>query len=180
MEKVWAGWWEKGEWLSPTFRPPRLWPARLWKRFAECFAIAPPWAGERLVAAFTFHSPRLWPARLWKRFTECFAIAPPWVRARGAHCKTVCTRSVSHPLVLPLTRGLRGRAPRQWHSIRLARRRPSPKAPRQWRCIRFALGRCAAVLQCAPCARTKGRGTLRIRQSASKDGAVGEWAGKGL
>ena len=46
--------------------------------------------------------------------------------------------------------------------------------------LRFAFGLCAAVLQCAPRARTKGRGMLRIRQSASKDGAVGERAGKGL
>ncbi len=42
------------------------------------------------------------------------------------------------------------------------------------------LDRAHAVLQCAPRARTKGRGVLRIRQSASKDGAVEDRAGKGL
>ena len=64
---------------------------------------------ERLGAeALTFHSPSLCPARLWKRFAECFANSPPWVRARGAHCKTVCTRSVSYPSALPLARSRRG------------------------------------------------------------------------
>ena len=45
----------------------------------------------------------------------------------------------------------------------------SPKAPRLWHCIGFAFSMCAAVLQCAPRARTKGRVMLRIRQSASKN-----------
>ena len=57
--------------------------------------------------SLTFRSPRLWPARFWKRLAECFANALPLVRARGAHCKTVCTRSVSNPLTMPLARGLR-------------------------------------------------------------------------
>jgi len=35
--------------------------------------------------------------------------------------------------------------------------------------LRFAFDLCAAVLQCAPRARTKGRGVLRTWQSASKD-----------
>ena len=30
-----------------TFRSPRLWPARLWKRLAECFANALPWVRAR-------------------------------------------------------------------------------------------------------------------------------------
>ena len=37
----------KGQWLSLTFPLPRLWPARLWKRLAEHFAIAPPWVRAR-------------------------------------------------------------------------------------------------------------------------------------
>ena len=45
----------------------------------------------------------------------------------------------------------------------------SPKVPRHWHCIGFAFSMCAAVLQCAPRARTKGRVMLRIRQSASKN-----------
>ena len=112
--------------------------------------------------------PRLWPARFWKRFAKCFANAPPWVRARGAHCKTVCTRSVSNPSARPLARGLRG-APANEMAFALPEGPHSTKALRQWIHDSFALGPCAAVLQCAPRARTKGRGMLRIRQSASKD-----------
>ena len=48
-------------------------------------------------------------------------------------------------------------------------KRARPRLCYQWHCIGFAFGLCAAVLQCAPRARTKGRGMLRIRLSASKD-----------
>ena len=48
-------------------------------------------------------------------------------------------------------------------------KRARPRRCYQWHCIGFAFGLCAAVLQCAPRARTKGRGMLRIGQSASKD-----------
>ena len=48
------------------------------------------------------------------------------------------------------------------------RARP-PDAPRHWHFIGFAFGMCAAVLQCAPRARTQGREKLRTRQSASKN-----------
>ncbi len=32
---------------APTFHPPRLWPCRFWKRFAECLANALPWVRAR-------------------------------------------------------------------------------------------------------------------------------------
>ena len=96
--------------------------------------------------ARSFLSPRPRPARLWKRFAKCFAIAPPWRgKFRGDRSPfphQACGRAVfgsALPRALPLLR-----------------------------------------LGCAHGARTKGRGMLRIRQSASKDGAVEEWAGKGL
>ena len=128
------------------------------KRLTKCLAIALPWAGERLVEAPSFRLPRSWPARFWKRLTKCLAIALPWVRARGAHCKTASRLADGEAIALPFvvgTRmgsGSRGRSPsRKRHRVGLA----------------FVL--CAAVLPCAPRARTKGRGMLRIRQSASKN-----------
>ena len=75
---------------------------------AEALAFHKPlpcrWQGKGEWLSLTFHPPRLWPARLWKRLAVCLTNALPWVRARGAHCKTVCTRSVSNLLTLPLAR----------------------------------------------------------------------------
>ena len=70
-------------------------------------AIAVPPTGERFVVTDYLSPPRLWPARLWKRFAMCLANVLPWVRARGAHCKTVCTRAMSKPMSVPLARVLR-------------------------------------------------------------------------
>ncbi len=56
----------------------------------------------------------------------------------------------------------------QWPRSSAALPRP-PHAPRHWHSNGFAFGICAAVLQCAPRARTNGSQMLRARQSASKD-----------
>ena len=84
--------------------------------------------GKGVWSSITFHPPRLWPARLWKRFTKCLANALPWVRARGAHCKTVCTRAMSKPMSVPLARVLPPRRPsRELAADRLC---PATGAPR--------------------------------------------------
>ncbi len=171
---------------------------------------------ERFVAIAHLSPTTPVPARLWKRFAECFANAPPWVRARGAHCKTVCTRSACKPFAVPLARSLRGALangaimalpkgtpPRRLHAIgqhwlclwvvrssfavraSCAHQRlgnASLKAQRFQRRAGGGVGSERFVIITSPFsrARTKGMGMLRTRQSASKDGAVEEWAVKGL
>ena len=56
----------------------------------------------------------------------------------------------------------------QWPRSSAALPRP-PHAPRHWHSNGFAFGMCAAVLQCAPRARTNGSQMPRTRQSASKN-----------
>ena len=139
-------------------------------------ALPPTWERDVRIAHLSLTAPV--PARFWKRFAKCLANAPPWVRARGAHCKTVCTRSVSNPFALPLARGRRGAPPMD--SLRVARRRPLPEGSPPMDSLRFAFGPCAAVLPCAPRARTKGRAMLRTRLSASKDAPATGKGEKGL
>ena len=71
-------------------------------------AIAPPPAGERIVRSTilsrTAPQPRAFLRSAWP-CAQAFTL--PVGRARGAPCKTVCTRSVSYPSALPLARGLR-------------------------------------------------------------------------
>ena len=91
------------------------------------------------------------PARLWKRVALCFAIALPWVRARGAHCKTVCTRSTCKTFAVPLARGLRGPSPMD--SLCFVRRHTLPEDSSPLGSIRFAFGLCARSFAVrAPCA----------------------------
>ena len=152
--------------LSPTTPVP----ARYWKRFAECFANALPWAGERLVEALTFRSPHL----CLRVFGSAWPCALPLLFLGCAHGARTAKRFAHGALAKHLQCHWRGAfgGPRQWIAFVLSEGIHSPKTPRHWVAFALPLACAHAVLQCAPRARTKGSGVLRTRQSASKNAPV--------
>ena len=125
--------------------------------------------------------------------------APPWVRAQGAHCGTVYTRSDCKPFAVPLAKGLRcevpsgnaiggptpvtgeplpeGPSPLEKHSP--CPSAPSPKAPRHWESIRLALGVCArSPAVRALCAHPRHAIASAIGQAHRTNRALPHWLAK--
>ena len=99
-------------------------------------------------------------ARTGRSTSRWHANGIPWVRAQGAHCGTVCTRTICKAWACPLAS-----PPRRLLAI------GPPKA--------LPLARAQAVLLCAPCARTNGRVMALPLAIAKRQWPAGEMDGEG-
>ena len=61
-----------------------------------------------------FHKPLRCRPPCAQRQANGYANGIPWVRARGAHCKTVCTQSNCRPFDMPIGLSRPSKAPRHW------------------------------------------------------------------